>query len=269
MVRMGDPSRCAPSYFHKITTKEYKGFLNYLLMGIDFTGLEALLFAHHNVKNKQNCLTLGRQQLHRNTDLIHALLNKWHFSELTKNNYQCNEFCEKLLTDLGYNIVDSIDNSNYENATIIHNLNNPIPSNFKKYDFIFDGGTTEHIFNTAQVCENIINLLEIDGIYCSVVPNNNFSGHGIYQFSPEFFLSAYSKEYGMEIVALYIAKNDSQIHEWINVNYYDEKNIGRTQDSFNSLDEVYVIVVAKKISNDRLSLITNSPNQYSYKKYFW
>jgi hypothetical protein len=237
-------------------------------MGIDLTGLEALLLAQNYVKNKNKCLTLGRQQLHRTTEIINALLNKWNYSVLAQNNYQCNEFCEKLINDLGYTHVDSIDNSNYENATIIHNLNKPIPL-LEKYDFIFDGGTTEHIFNTAQVCENIINLLEIDGIYCAVVPNNNYSGHGIYQFSPEFFLSAYSKEYGMELCALYIAKNNSEINEWINVNYYDETNIGRTANSFNSLDEVYIIVIAKKISNNRLSLITDSPNQYSYKKFFW
>jgi len=241
-------------------------------MGIDFTGLEALLLAQYHVKNKRNCLTLGRQQLHRQTELIQALLNKWHFTHLAQNNYQCNEYCEKLFNDLGYNIVDSIDNSNYENATIIHNLNNPITTPnelYNKYDFIFDGGTLEHIFNAPQVCENIINLLNIDGIYCSVVPNNNFSGHGIYQFSPDFFLSAFTKEYGMKIEALYIAKDNSQINEWINVNYHDETNIGRTEASFKSLDPVYVIAIIRKISNERLNLITHSPNQYSYTKYYW
>ena len=111
--------------------------------------------------------------------------------------------------------------------------------------------------------------MEIDGIYCAVVPNNNYSGHGIYQFSPEFFLSAYSKEYGMELLELYIAKNNTLKNEWINVNYYDIKNSGRTQSSFNSLHDVYIIAIAKKISNERLSLITHSPQQYSYKNIDW
>ena len=49
-------------------------------------------------------------------------------------------------------------------------------------------------------------LLEIDGIFCSVTCNNNFSGHGMYQFSPEFFLSTLTPKYGMEIKELFIAK---------------------------------------------------------------
>ena len=57
----------------------------------------------------------------------------------------------------------------------------------KKFDFILDGGTIEHIFNCPQVLDNIIYLLEIEGILCSITCNNNFSGHGFYQFSPDFF----------------------------------------------------------------------------------
>ena len=138
-----------------------------------------------------------------------------------------------------------------------------------KYDFIYDGGTIEHIFNTPQVCENIIHMLNIDGIFCSVTCNNNLSGHGIYQFSPEFFLSAFSKPYGMEVKQLYIAQVNSEFHEWINVNDFKHDNGGRNLSKFDSNREVYIITIAQKISNERLSLITSSPNQYSYANIEW
>ena len=109
------------------------------------------------------------------------------------------DYCEEFFLSFGFLNIDSIDNSSYENSSIIHNLNTPY-NNTKKYDYIYDGGTTEHIFNVPQVFENIINLLEIDGIFCSVTVNNNFSGHGFYQFSPELYLSMFTSNYGMEIL---------------------------------------------------------------------
>ena len=63
----------------------------------------------------------------------------------------------------------------------------------KKYQYIYDGGTIEHIFNIPQVIENIIDILDINGLFVSITCNNNFSGHGIYQFSPEFFLAVFSE----------------------------------------------------------------------------
>ena len=58
---------------------------------------------------------------------------------------------------MNFQHVESIDNSVYENASIIHNMNIQTPTNATKYNYIFDGGTIEHIFNIPQAFENIIN----------------------------------------------------------------------------------------------------------------
>jgi hypothetical protein len=127
------------------------------------------------------------------------------------------------------------------------NMNNPISKNYyNKYDFIFDGGTIEHIFNAPQVCENIINMLNIDEIFLSITPNNNFSVHGMYQFSTEFYLSAFSKNYGMEVQELYLAKVDGEFETWINVNNLNEQNNGRNTSKFDSNDPVYIIAIIRK-----------------------
>jgi hypothetical protein len=236
-------------------------------MGIDYTGCEALFRALKYVKNKTDVLTFGRQGIHIPPHIVDEFLIKNDFEHL-KNKYHWG-FCETLLTDMGFENVGSIDNSAYEGASIIHNLNTPIPVECKKYDFIIDAGTIEHIFNTPQVCENIINLLNIDGIFLSIVPNNNLSGHGIYQFSPEFYLSAFSHKYGMKVIELYIAQVNTGFDEWINVNDYNNSFNGRNISKFDTLKHVYIIAIVQKTSNDRESLILNSPNQYSYENIDW
>ena len=236
-------------------------------MGIDYTGCDAIFRSFEYVKNRKRLLTLGRQGIHIAPSTINDFLQKNNYSHLV-DKYEWG-FCENLFIDLGFEHVDSLDASDYENANIIHNMNTPVPNHFQKYDYILDAGTTEHIFNTPQVCENIINMLNIDGIFVSITPNNNLSGHGIYQFSPEFYLSAFSNKYGMEVKALYLAKVGSKYKDWINVNTYNIDASGRNMSKFNSNEHVYVIAIIQKISNDRQSLIVNSPNQHSYENIDW
>jgi hypothetical protein len=238
-------------------------------MGIDRTGLEAIFMSQGYInKNKQtNMLTLGRQSIHINNDIINDIANKNMVK--IKNNYG-NTFCEIFFAELGFTTVDSIDNSDYEHATIIHDLNKPIPSILKnKYNYIFDGGTIEHIFNTPQLCENVIDMLDIGGIFLSVTCNNNYSGHGIYQFSPEFFMSAFSEKYGMKVIDIFLGQVDTLSNEWINVNTFNHENGGRNVTRFMNTNEVYIITIAQKITNQRESLIHNSPQQYSYENISW
>jgi len=233
-------------------------------MGIDNTGIQLILKSGRYVKNKKNMLTLGRQGIHISKAELNFFLDLYKVSYL-KNRYD-GGYCENLFKDLGFENIDSIDNSNYEDATIIHNLNFKIPDNFKKYDYIFDGGTSEHIFNIPQLCENIINLLNIGGIYVLQIPNNNLSGHGMYQFSPEFYLSVFNKKYGMEIREIYLALKDTKVNKWINVNSY---NGYRNLTKFNSLNEVNILAIIEKVSDNRENLIENPPNQFNYESIEW
>jgi hypothetical protein len=236
-------------------------------MGIDFVGLEAILLSLKYVISKEKLLTLGRQGLHLGKYYINYMFNKYNFSHLI-DKYD-HGISEPLLQGLEFLNIDSLDNSPYEGASIIHNMNNPVPKTNKRYNYIFDGGTIEHIFNIAQVCENIIDLLEVGGIFCSVTTNNNFSGHGIYQFSPEFFLSVFTPTYGMEIQELYLAQLNTEHASWINVNHFNKEGGGRNCSTFNSPSPVYIIAIIKKVSDKRDSLLTNSPNQYSYERIDW
>jgi len=235
-------------------------------MGIDEIGLETLLVSQKYIQTKKRCLMLGRQQIFQTTHSINRILDKYGFKKLT-HRYKKNEFIEQLLQDLGFEEVDSLDYSKFEGATILHDMNKPIQLE-KRYDFIIDCGTTEHIFHVPQVFETIQTLLEVGGVFCSVVPNNNMSGHGMYQFSPEFFLSIFTEKYGMELKELYIAVNPSPKDMWIDVNHRQGHG-SRNCSSFPTQEQIYCIAIAKKISNNRKSLLTESPFQYSYEQVDW
>ena len=236
-------------------------------MGIDYTVIEIILNSFKYVKNFDNVLTLGRQGIHISKDIFNNQLNKYNYN---LNDNAFDTYCENFFINIGFKNVDSIDYSSYENATIIHDMNKPVDKLlYNKFQYILDGGTIEHIFNTTQVIDNIINLLDIGGIFCSIACNNNFSGHGIYQFSPEFFMSAFTKTYGMEIIDMYLAEVNTSIEDWIHLDPLNNFENGRNEIKFNSTKAVYILTIAKKISNNIVSVLDITPQQYSYNQMDW
>ena len=89
-------------------------------MGIDRSSLNAILLSCKYIKNKQNLLTLGRQQIHIIKETNIDIGNKFN---IDLSSIICGNYCENFFESIGFENVDSIDNSNYENAKYIHNLN--------------------------------------------------------------------------------------------------------------------------------------------------
>ena len=236
-------------------------------MGIDSTCLELILRSQKYVTKKTTVLTLGRQGVHTPPTVVDALFDAYDLPYL-KGRYVWG-WSEPLFQGLGFTEIDSLDYSAYEGASRIHNMNTALVAPVKRYDYIYDGGTIEHVFNIPQVCENIIDSLNVGGIFCSVTCNNNLSGHGMYQFSPEFFLSAFRPKYGMEILELHIGIVGTGAEAWKDVNSFHREGGGRNCTKFQSPADVYILTIARKISDERSSLITDSPQQYSYEELDW
>ena len=79
-----------------------------------------------------------------------------------------------LFKKLGFEEVKSLDHDSYEGADFIHDLNTPIPDSLKgRFDFIYDGGTVEHIFDTPQCLRNIYDLLKPGGVIMHCSPSHN------------------------------------------------------------------------------------------------
>jgi len=166
-------------------------------MGIDLHTLNFLIYAHQSGDFKTTA-TIGRQEIH-----VPKTKNPIRQVDLTR-------FCEPLLENFfGSHSIDSFDNSPYEGATYIVDMNSPIPKELeRKYDTVIDGGCLEHIFNIPQALKNCSLLLKAGGQIIHVLPANNFCGHGFWQFSPELFFSLYSEENGYKSTEIFLASNN-------------------------------------------------------------
>ena len=93
-----------------------------------------------------------------------------------------------------------MDASNFEGATIVHDLNLPVPDSLKgKFDVVCDGGTIEHVMNFPVVIRNCMEMVKVGGHLILGTPANNFFGHGFYQFSPELWFRLLAPVHGYEM----------------------------------------------------------------------
>lgn len=98
-----------------------------------------------------------------------------------------------LFSSMGFHSIDSLDYSDYESCTIMHDLNRDVaPELHNRFDLIFDGGSSEHIFNLPKVLENYSKMLKTGGRIIHSLPSSNHVDHGFYMFSPTLLWDYYS-----------------------------------------------------------------------------
>jgi len=95
---------------------------------------------------------------------------------------------KEMFLDLGFNTYDDIDFVPDEGVSIVHDMNTPYCGD--EYSLVFECGTMEHIFDTAQVFKNTINLCEVGGTVCHISPLT-WLNHGFYNFSLTLFYDVY------------------------------------------------------------------------------
>jgi len=162
--------------------------------------------------NDASVIQLGRQSgivsKRQINSICQNLGTKFNFEEKNSFDFYRNfPTGDEIFRGLGFSDVDSLDLSNFEGATIEHNLNLPLPSSFtKQYDLVFDGGTTEHIFDQINALKNIHKLLKIGGLIVHYTPANNFLDHGYFQQQPSFYYEYYL-ENGYEIIDSYLIES--------------------------------------------------------------
>lgn len=116
------------------------------------------------------------------------------------------KYMDDLFRAMGAATVDAMDASDFEGASIIHDLNEPLPVSLRsRFDAVVDTGTLEHLFNVPTAFKNAMDALKIGGSFLAMLPANNWCGHGFYQFSAEFFFRTFSPDNGFEMRKLLIA----------------------------------------------------------------
>jgi hypothetical protein len=205
-------------------------------MGIDIHALNFLRFAC-NTQPFGTVATIGRQAL---------LVDPWTLKQQMAFPQQRDfgPFCEQLLIQcFGATGVESYDNSTYEGATYIQDMNCELNS-VRLYETVFDGGCLEHIFNVPQALYNVSAMCAPGGQILHVLPGNNFCGHGFWQFSPELFFSLYSVNNGYGETQVFIA-------DLLDTEYWYE--VKKPQDGMranvSSATSLYVLVRTKRVSD--------------------
>lgn len=167
-------------------------------MGINTSFARLLVEARLQGTSFADTLTIGRQSLTVPRAELSRMASRLGLD--AGGSLERDGYAEPFLTGmLGAQSVRSIDYSDYQQADIVHDLNQPLPREWhESFDTLIDGGSIEHIFDIRQVLSNYMTLVRTGGSIFILTTANNLCGHGFYQFSPEFFYRVFNRSNGFE-----------------------------------------------------------------------
>lgn len=159
-------------------------------MGISINIALQLARTAHLVRDCRAGIMLGRQKMHFNaprwTPRLIETLARMGIEAGPEDLFQEDGFCETFLKTIGWPKLESLDFSGIEGAEYIHDLGDPVGRDLTgRFDLIYDGGTTEHVFDIAQAFRNVDAMLQDGGVFVSCVGADGWFGHGFYQIGPD------------------------------------------------------------------------------------
>jgi len=222
-------------------------------MGLDLTS--ALFLIGHKLRGVDfgRTLTLGHQGNYLSESEYQEVL-----SLLGKSHKKYMAFSDGFFEALGVQKLEFMDASDYEGATIIHDLNDPLPREFEqKWSCVIDGGTLEHVFNFPEAIKTCMACVEENGHLILITPWHHYAGHGFYQFSPELFYRILSLENGFSLEKMLI----HQSGKWFSVD--DPDNFGaRVEDHGNEQTILYISAKRLRV----VPIFSKWPQQSDYSK---
>ena len=170
-------------------------------MGIDLPAFQFLLKANAEFGDFGSTLVLGRQRLLIRNDTARdnfgRILNQYR-PDLTLDDI-ADENVDRLIKALGGAPCQVMDNSAYEGAEVIHDLNEPLPARYKaRFDTVIDVGTLEHVFNIGTALKSMAEAVRVGGQFLCLNNADQHLGHGFWQFSPEAFFRTFCPSHGYE-----------------------------------------------------------------------
>jgi SAM-dependent methyltransferase len=172
-------------------------------MGVDYVLFDKLVEFSTRYRPEGRSLMLGRQKFQIQTAYRKLYEKSLSQNEIASRRFdflQDDAYSEKLFDMLGLGPMETMDFSDYEGASIIHDLNKPVPQELHgQFDFIFDGGTIEHVFNVPTALMNVYDMLAPGGRFISANGMNGWPGHGIYQFNPELVWTFWQRNCGCKV----------------------------------------------------------------------
>lgn len=232
-------------------------------MGFDTNGTKFLLFAKAAGVDFRRAAMLGRQEFHLSLRQLASHLLQFDYQDVEELAQQmltgANGFADPLLRQLGADVLDSFDYSEFEGANQLHDFNEPISEKYKKrYSVVIDGGTLEHVFHFPTAIRNCMEMLEVGGHFLGITPANNFMGHGFYQFSPEMYFRIFHEHNGFQIRKLILFEQKPNAC-WYQVTNPEEL---RRRVTLTNCRPTYLLVMAQRTCDK--PIFAKTPMQSDY-----
>jgi len=181
-------------------------------MGLSNGNAALVMMAMRNATRRHAVATLGKQIFWPSRSFLKQAIQSAGFDLTVEQVFAAvgpHRDGSKFLKLLGAGHVDEVDASDYEGASVIHDMNAPLPEQYRqRYDVVYDGGSMEHIFDVRQVLQNVGDMLKVGGLYVGTTTANNMLGHGFYQFSPELFYRFLCPENGWDSTAVFLCAHE-------------------------------------------------------------
>jgi hypothetical protein len=232
-------------------------------MGLDVNGTRFLLYAREKGVSFEKTAMIGRQSLLIDAITLQTVLGRFGFDLATEKAAAILDasdgYAESFLGLLGASDICSFDVSDYENATHVHDFNEPIGNEFKnRFSVVLDGGTLEHVFNYPIAIKNCMEMVCEGGHFLGIVPANNYFGHGFYQFSPELFFRIFTSENGFELEQVTIFE-ETPSAPWYEVSDPDEV---KERVTLINDQQCLLLIIAKKVKI--VEIFAKPPQQSDY-----
>jgi SAM-dependent methyltransferase len=236
-------------------------------MALEFNSVKFLLWSKNLGVSFERTLTLGHQGFNCPPAKFKRTLKDFGISATQDEINRCFShapmtalFADEFLRFLGAKEAASVDRSDFEGATLLHDLNERFPENVRgHFDMVVDGGTLEHIFNYPAALRNCLEVLRVGGHFATITPASGQMGHGFYQFSPELFFRVFSAENGFAIRKLILfdlSKMESAFYE------VKDPSITRQRGELSTSKPMQIAVLAQKIAE--VPVFATLPQQSDY-----
>jgi hypothetical protein len=230
-------------------------------MGIDAAGAQFLLAAKRAGVSFARTATIGKQTLFLTGPGLEPLVRAFGLPRNAEETAaRCGRNGDAFLSLLGAESVTSIDVSDYQGATVLHDMNEPVGDSLKeRFSLVLDAGSLEHVFDVRQAIKNCMDLLEVGGHFIGITTGNNFLGHGFYQFSPEFYFRVFAPANGFQTECVLLATAETDPPEFYRVD--DPVTVGGRVELVNDCP-IYLLVLARKTA--RVPVFSVTPQQSDY-----
>ena len=214
-------------------------------MGLDINGTKFLLFAKKHGVSFAETAMIGRQSMLIDAETLGRNLRLFGHDAFNAGSLIESGYAESFLKFLGADEIVSFDVSDYETATVVHDLNTPIAGEYKnRFSTVLDGGTLEHIFNFPVAIKNCMDMVRVGGHFLAIAPSNNYFGHGFYQFSPELFYRVLSPANGFEMERMMLYEETFE-NDWYEV---ADPDAIRERVTLTNSEPTLLLIIARKIA---------------------